>query len=224
MPSGKGPGPGKPQRDDSGMSVTDPLDDPVPARWWASAEHLTLWAAPDDDLRFAGTSGPFGRLVAVHDERSMLIEYLRTSRLALQMKCADLGPAQLAARSVPPSTMCLLGLVRHMADVERYWFRRVMAAQLVPSLYDVADRRGGAWDVPEASPEVVAEAWESWRSEVAFAEQYVAETGDLATVGRTRHGEPLELRVVLLHMINEYARHCGHADLLRERTDGRVGF
>lgn len=78
------------------------------------------------------------------------------------------------------------------------------------------------WDGAGADPAVVSRAWEAWREEVAFAEAYVARTEDLSTAG-TRHGTPLPLRDILVHMIEEYARHCGHADLLRECIDGRIG-
>lgn len=138
------------------------------------------------------------------------------------MKCVDLDAEQLARRSVPPSTMSLLGLVRHMAEVERGWFRRVMAGQEAPMLYCTAESREEDWDGARADPAVVDEAWHAWRDEVAFAEDYVARTEDLSTAG-TRHGKPLPLRDIVVHMIEEYARHCGHADLLRECIDGRIG-
>ena len=152
------------------------------------------------------------------DERTTLAEFLRVYRLTLQMKCADLDPVQLASRSVPPSTMSLLGLLRHMADVERYWFRQVMAGeQLLPS------DRDDVWNGAVADPVVVAEAWAAWREEVGAAERYLAEVEDLAAEGHRPGGETISLRAVLVHMIEEYARHCGHADLLRERIDGRTG-
>jgi hypothetical protein len=141
----------------------------------------------------------------------------------MEMKCADLDAAQLARRSVPPSTMSLLGLVRHMAEVERNWFRRAMAAEDAPSLYCSKTDRDGDWDGAVADPAVVDVAWAAWRDEVANAERFVSVTPDLATTGRTREGTAVQLRSVLVHMIEEYARHCGHADLLREAIDGRIG-
>jgi uncharacterized damage-inducible protein DinB len=173
-----------------------------------------MWVDPDDDPREAETSGT--------DERSILLDYLRRYRLTMQMKCADLNAEQLARRSVPPSTMSLLGMVRHMADVERNWFRRVMAGEQAPPLFYSAERPDGDWDDARADDTLVAGAFQAWRDEVAFAEDYVNRTADLGTVG-TRHGSPVPLRDVLVHMIEEYARHCGHADLLRECIDGRVG-
>src|SRR5206468_3611611 len=100
------------------------------------------------------------------DERSTLREYLRAYRLTLEMKCADLDAADLARRSVPPSTMSLLGLVRHLADVERHWFRNVMAGLDVPALY-WSDADGEAdWNGAVADERVVAQAWAAWRGEV----------------------------------------------------------
>ena len=157
------------------------------------------------------------------DERSVLVEYVRVHRLTMEMKCAGLDAEQLARRSVPPSTMSLLGLVRHMADVERNWFRRVMAGEDAPPLYWTDDEPDVDWNGAVADPEVVARAWADWRDEVGYAERYVNGSGDLGTRGTMRDGTTASLREVLVHMIEEYARHCGHADLLRERIDGRVG-
>jgi uncharacterized damage-inducible protein DinB len=117
--------------------------------------------------------------------------------------------------------MSLLGLVRHMADVERYWFRRVMGQADAPPRYDDFPDRD--WLGAVADPAVVADAWQAWREEVAFAEKFVGDCADLGIRGTMRDGSTVALREVLVHMIEEYARHCGHADLLRERIDGRVG-
>ncbi len=175
-----------------------------------------MWVDPESDPRQVGPEPV--------DEQTTLLEYLRAYRLTLEMKCADLDAEQLAARSVPPSTMSLLGLVRHMADVERHWFRRVMTGEEVPRRYEREDGGpGGAWSGAVADPSVVAEAWDAWREEVAIADRFLAGADDLGMLGRTPDGETVPLRSVLVHMIEEYARHCGHADLLRERIDGRVG-
>jgi uncharacterized damage-inducible protein DinB len=184
-------------------------------RWTQASVYDDMWVDPDDDPREAATSGT--------DERSILTDYLRRYRLTLEMKCADLDAEQLARRSVPPSTMSLLGLVRHMAEVERSWFRRVMAGQDAPKLYCTADSPDEDWHGARADDTLVTEAWRAWHDEVAFAEQYVTQTADLETLGTTRRGETVPLRDILVHMIEEYARHCGHADLLRECIDGRVG-
>lgn len=190
-------------------------DAALPARWTASAVHADMWVDPADDPRDTGAE--------LHGERATLLDYLRAYRLTLEMKCAGLDADQLARRSVPPSTMSLLGLIRHMAEVERYWFRRVMAGGDVPTLYRNDGGRDGDWNGAVADPETVEQAWRSWREEVAFAEQFAADTDNLATPGTKRDGSAIPLRDVLVHMIEEYARHCGHADLLRERIDGRVG-
>ncbi|QNN55050.1 DinB family protein [Nocardioides mesophilus] len=156
------------------------------------------------------------------DERATLVEFLRCQRLTLELKCADLDAEQLARRAVEPSTMSLLGLVRHMAEVERRWFRVRFAHLDSPPHYCSEDDPDGDFDGAVADPALVAEAWDTWRSEVAFAEKFVAEAPDLDVLGMTREG-PISLRELLVHMVEEYARHNGHADLLRERIDGRIG-
>ena len=119
--------------------------------------------------------------------------------------------------------MSLLGLIRHMADVERNWFRRVMAQADAPPLYWSGDVEDADWARAVADPAVVAGAWRAWREEVAFAEQLVAGSPDLTVRRPLRDGTTVALREVILHLVEEYARHLGHADLLRERIDGRVG-
>lgn len=190
-------------------------NDDVPTRWTASTVFTDMWVDPDDDPRDTGD-----RLV---DERSTLLEYLRAYRLTFEMKCAGLTPEQLAQQSVPPSSLSLLGLVRHLADVERSWFRRTMAGEAVPWLFRTDDDRDAAFNAAVGDVETVGEAWTAWRAEVAYAEAYVAETTDLSVTGQTSQSECVQLREVLVHLIEEYARHCGHADLLRERIDGRTG-
>jgi uncharacterized damage-inducible protein DinB len=191
--------------------MSAPKPESSPARWTKSTVYLDMWMDPDDDPRETGAQ--------LTDERSTLLEYLRVYRLTLEMKCADLDAEQMARRSVPPSTMSLLGLVRHMAEVERSWFRRHMVGQDVPKLYCSEEDRDGDWNGAVADRLVVEEAWRTWREQVDFSERFVADVSDLATPSRSG----VQLREVLVHMIEEYARHCGHADLLRERIDGRVG-
>jgi uncharacterized damage-inducible protein DinB len=190
--------------------------DTVPERWNAAGSGSNMWMDMALDPRYATGTEPEG-------ERATLLDYLRTYRLTMEMKCADLDAAQLASRSVPPSTMSLLGLIRHMADVERHWFRRVMAQADAPPLYWSEDVPDADWAGATADPAVVDDAWRAWRNEVAFAEKFVADSPDLGVKGIYNDGDSVELRSVLVHMIEEYARHCGHADLLRERIDGRVG-
>jgi uncharacterized damage-inducible protein DinB len=188
----------------------------VPERWNAAGAGSGMWMDMALDPRFE--AGP-----ELEGERATLLDYLRAYRLTMEMKCAGLDAAQLASRSVPPSTMSLLGLIRHMADVERNWFRRVMAQADAPPLYWSEDIADADWLGAVADPAVVDDAWRAWRDEVAFAEKFVADSPDLGLKGINRDGTSIVLREVLVHMIEEYARHCGHADLLRERIDGRVG-
>ena len=163
------------------------------------------------------------------DERTTLVEALRCQRLTLEMKCAGLDAEAMARRAVPPSTLSLLGLVRHLAEGERGTFRVMMAGQDVPRLYCSDADRDGDFDGAVADPDVVAQAWEAWRAEVAFATRFVDEAPSLditADDPLNQHGSgggPMSLREVLVGMIEEYARHMGHVDLLRERIDGRLG-
>ncbi|ANZ21521.1 Protein of unknown function (DUF664) [Streptomyces noursei ATCC 11455] len=160
-------------------------------------------------------SGP-----ATGDERSMLVAMLDAQRATLKLKCSGLGP-ELALRSVPPSSLSLLGLVRHLADVERRWFRAVLGGHDVELRFSSTDVPEGDFD--GAGPEAVEESWAVWHAEVAFAEACVAEAPHLDIEGQDPWRGTVSLRWVLIHMIEEYARHNGHADLIRERIDGAVG-
>jgi len=163
------------------------------------------------------------------DERTTLVELLRCVRVTLEMKCSGLDAEALARRSVEPSTMSLLGLVRHLAEMERGSFRKVMAGQDATRLFCSETDRDGDFDGAVPDPQVVAEAWDAWRAEVDFAERFVAESPSLDITGNDPEGAlgpgngRISLREVLVGMIHEYARHLGHADLLRERIDGRIG-
>lgn len=173
--------------------------------WW------DMFVSPDDDPRTDGEGWV--------EERETLLGSLRDRRLTLELKCAGLSPAQLAERSVPPSDLSLLGLVRHLAGVERDWFRIRLAGEDVPRLYRTEAGPNADFEGAVGDPAVAADAFARWKDEIAFAERFVAATPDLAYTGP----EGDVLRVVLVHLIEEYARHNGHADLLRERIDGRVG-
>lgn len=170
-----------------------------------------MWLSPEEDPR--DLEGGMAT-----DERSLLLGYLRNYRLTLQLKCADLDETQLALRSAPPSNLSLLGLVRHLAGVEQTWFRRRMAGEDVPRHYR-DEGPDGDFDGAHPDADLVVDAFHRWRSEIAFAEAYVRDAPSLDHVGASG----AVLREVLLHLVEEYARHCGHADLLRERIDGRVG-
>jgi hypothetical protein len=175
----------------------------------------------DDDPREGGPT--------LGDERTTLVEVLRCERLTLEMKCEGLDAEAMARRSVEPSTMSLLGVVRHLAEVERRTFREMMAGQDVRPLFCSDTDPDGDFDGAVPDPRVVAEAWAAWRAEVDFATRFVAEAPSLEVTGDdplNLHGSgggSMSLREVLIGMIHEYARHMGHVDLLRERIDGRIG-
>jgi Protein of unknown function (DUF664) len=175
----------------------------------------------DDDPREHGPN--------LGDERTTLAESLRCQRLTLELKCAGLDAEAMARRSVEPSTMSLLGLVRHLAEMERATFRVLMSGQDVPRLYCSPADRDGDFNGAVADPQVVAEAWQTWRAEVDFATRFVADAPSLDITADDPHnqhgsgGGAMSLRQVLVGTIEEYARHMGHVDLLRERIDGRLG-
>lgn len=176
--------------------------------------------SPDDPRENGPTTG---------DERTTLVEALRCERLTLEIKCEGLDADQMARRSVEPSTMSLLGMVRHLAEMERATFRVLMAGQDVPTLYRSDDDPDGDFDGAVPDPQVVAEAWDTWRTEVEFATRFVDEAPSLditADDAENKHGSGgglMSLRDALVGMLEEYARHMGHVDLLRERIDGRIG-
>jgi uncharacterized damage-inducible protein DinB len=173
------------------------------------------WLPMDEDPRF-DVPPPTG-------ERETLLQYLRHFRITFAMKCEGLDAEQLARRSVPPSTLSLLGLLRHLAKVEHHWFRRWIEGDLhLPRLYRTEDQPDLDFDGAAADDAVVAEAWATWRAEVAHAEEVIAgvESMDQLVGPEDERGE---VRDILVHLVEEYARHCGHADLLRECIDGRTG-
>jgi hypothetical protein len=162
-------------------------------------------------------------LAAATDERTTLVAFLRYQRDTLEVKCFGLDAADMARRSVEPSTLSLLGLVRHLADMERAWFQCVMAGQDAPARFSSAADPDGAFDGAAPDPAVVSEAWDAWRAETAFTDDFVAAASDLDVAGRDAYHDAVSLRWVLVHLVEEYARHNGHADLLRQRIDGAVG-
>ena len=183
-------------------------DDPAKTFAWSN-----MFVHPDDDPRSEG---------GFKGERAILVGYLRDQRLTLELKCSGLDATALARRSVPPSNLSLLGLIRHMAEVERNWFRRRLAGQHAPPIFYSDADPDGDFDGAVPEPDVVEYAWNIWRSEVAFSERFVTEAPDLDIVGHSSY-ERFSLREIMVHMIEEYARHNGHADFLRERIDGRIG-
>jgi uncharacterized damage-inducible protein DinB len=141
------------------------------------------------------------------------------------MKCGGLDAEQLARRSVPPSTLSLLGLVRHLAQVENHWFQRVLQGRTdQPRVFINDDDRDSDFNGAVADPTVVEAAFAAWKTEIAAADEWLQalEESDLGQEV-TLHGEGVSVRDILVHVIEEYARHVGHADLLRECIDGRTG-
>jgi uncharacterized damage-inducible protein DinB len=201
--------------------LTDPESDPDPdpdsVETAGAVRRADMFIDPDTD--------PRAEPPVQADERAMMVGFLRWQRDTLELKCAGLDAASLARRSVDSSTLSLLGLVRHMADVERGWFRRGMAGQDAPPHFYSAADPDGDFDGAVPDPAVVEEAWNLWRAEVAFADRFVAEAADLDVLGALPDAwrGAMSLRWVLVHMVEEYARHNGHADLLRERIDGAMG-
>lgn len=151
----------------------------------------------------------------------MLNNWLEWHRGTLAVKCAGLSEEQLRERSTPPSTMSLLGLVRHMAHVEQVWFRNVLNGEGAARLWGKDVNPDADFDeVDTASAE---EAFAVWQAEIEHARELSAGV-PLDAVGKSRrHGQDCSHRWILVHMIEEYARHNGHADLLRERVDGATG-
>ena len=158
-------------------------------------------------------------------ELATLRRWLADFRASVERKTADLGPEQLARRAIPPSALSLLGLVRHLAQMEHHWFRRVLQRHPEEAQLFVVD---GDWDSQFTgaigSPEAVAEAFDVWRSTAAHADAWLDHLPDEALDVVIDPGDRIAtIRDVLQQVLKEYARHLGHADLLREAVDGRTG-
>ncbi|MEU6343245.1 DUF664 domain-containing protein [Streptomyces sp. NPDC046977] len=180
-----------------------------PERWTQATVYPDMWADPDADPRNNEDSA--------EGESATLQDFLANYRLTLRMKCEGLDAEQLARRSVPPSTMSLLGLVRHLAEVERDWRNWVGDGEPLPKLYGARD---ADFDGAVADQAVVDAAYADLQREQAATDAALAAYPDLGSrVGKER----IAVRELMVHRIDEYARHCGHADLLRECVDGRVG-
>lgn len=171
---------------------------------------MTTWTAPEAQRVSEPQTG---------DERTMLQGWLDYHRQTLLLKCAGLTAEQLKLASAEPSTLTLLGLVRHMAEVERWWFRTKAAGAAPGDLYCTdASEDGDFDDVPTADAEA---DFATFHEEIRLADDAVAKL-PLEHEFTGRRG-PISLRWVYTHMIEEYARHNGHADLIRERIDGVTG-
>ncbi|MGW6710203.1 DinB family protein [Streptomyces sp. NPDC054956] len=157
------------------------------------------------------------------NERDMLDGWLDYHRSTLAWKCEGLPDEELRATPLLPSELSLLGLVRHMAEVERYWFREIMLGEELPELFCTDDDPDGDFHFGDKA--TWTEAEQVWQTEVELARQAAAGRSlDLTSQPEShRRGEVFSLRWVYTHMIEEYARHNGHADLLREHLDGSTG-
>jgi uncharacterized damage-inducible protein DinB len=175
-----------------------------------------MWTAPEDDPRSYGN--PVG-------EKATYREYLGNYRLTVELKCEGLDAEQLARRAVPPSTLSLLGLIRHLAQVENHWFQRVLQGRTdSPRLYKREDDPDWDFSGAQADPAVVEDAFATWKAEIGKADEWLnaLEEADLGRQVPFDDGT-VAVRDILVHVIEEYARHAGHADLLRECIDGRTG-
>lgn len=181
-----------------------------PERWTKATMYPDMWVDPADDPRNTDGTSPDGELATYKD-------YLHSYRHTILMKCDGLTAAQLATRSVPPSDLSLLGLLRHLAEVERDWRSWITAGNAEPYIYGGPD---ADFDDVVADQEMVDEALATLARQQATTDELMARFPDMAE----RLGESqIALRELHVHRIEEYARHAGHADLLRECIDGRVG-
>jgi uncharacterized damage-inducible protein DinB len=170
------------------------------------------WTAPDVVRVDEPLTGP---------ERAMLDGWLDWHRATFLQKCAGLTGEQLAIRSAPPSSLSLLGLIRHHTDVERSWIRRRVSGEAAPVLYERNGSRDSAFD--DLDPARAEAEYAALVAEQDICRQAAVGRDLEVSFTHERHGE-MSLRWVLIHLIEEYARHNGHADLLRERIDGATGF
>jgi Protein of unknown function (DUF664) len=176
----------------------------------------TAVVAEHDDTR---TDGPM-----TGDERAVLDHWLDLYRDTVLLKIAGLDPQQLSDRPVPPSSLSLLGVVRHLTEVEAYWLRVVLLDENdVPDYYCTAASPDGDFD--DARPETAAADVATYRAELETTRVNTAGWTNLDSLAHgQRRGKPVNLRWILTHLIEEYARHLGHMDLLREAIDGRTGY
>ena len=168
-------------------------------------------AAPTTPLPTAKAPG--------EDERSVLLGYLDYHRIVLARKAEGLSDDQARRAACPPSDLTLLGLVRHLTDIERIWFRHSLLDEPIPLRYSrTEDDEGDFRPPPDAT---IADALTTYWEEIEVSNHMLA----TAALDDVSHGDPdpgHSLRRILVHLIEEYARHCGHADLLRQAIDGTI--
>ncbi|SFD02919.1 DinB family protein [Streptomyces aidingensis] len=176
-----------------------------------AASYSPLWA---EDTRPG--------LPLVGDEREILTAFLDWHRRTFELKCAGVAAERLSERTVPPSRLTLHGLIRHLAGTERWWFRMQFAGEDLPHLYYSDDDPDQDFETLDGD---FNEALAVWRAECERSREIVAAAASLDETGtHAASGNPVALRRILVHAIAEYARHNGHADLLRERIDGATGM
>lgn len=177
---------------------------------------------PKENYAQAWASGDRADPPLVGTEGELLTAFLDWHRETFALKCANVPTERLSEKAVPPSGLSLHGLVRHLAGVERWWFRQQFAGEDVPILFYSDDDPDQ--DFEDLGGDVAA-AFAVWRTECDRSREIVAAAPSLDATGtRFRTREPVSLRRILIHMIAEYARHNGHTDLLRERIDGATGY
>ncbi len=164
-------------------------------------------------------------MIVAPGELATLRGYIVEYRTTFEQKTAGLDAEQLARRSVPPSSLSLLGLIRHLAQLEQVWFHVVIDGNPdAPRHYDADTDWEQQFSGAVADPAVVAEAFERWRAEAARTDARLDRMteADLDTEVTWRD-RTLTVRTVLFQVVDEYSHHAGHADLLREAVDGRTG-
>ncbi len=210
----------------TGNHAADPEDLDIVVRSGQSSEnersprrsHRAAGVRPDQRRHLAHlVRRPRPRIPRVAAEREALVGYLEYYRATVEMKCRGLTPEQTRIRTMPPSTMSLHGLVRHLAGVERWWFQQNFERRDVPLLFAGADGFE-----PPSDADFAADL-AAWRAECSVSREIVAAHHLDDTVRPLDWYEDVDLRWLVLRMITEYAQHCGHIDLLREGVDGKTG-
>ena len=167
-------------------------------------------------------SGERPELPQTGDERTLLTTYLDHHRATFELKCRGVDAVRLNDRTMPPSTLTLHGLLRHLTGVERWWFQINFAGDQVPLLYYTDDDPDQDFESLDGD---IDEAFAVWRRECDRSRAIVAAADSLDALGHAKRDDSgFSLRWLLVDMIAEYAQHNGHTDLLRERLDGKIGY
>ncbi|WAL67612.1 DinB family protein [Amycolatopsis cynarae] len=180
-----------------------------------------MTAIPEENHSPRWTGGERPDPPLTGDEREILTAYLDWHRRTFELKCLGVPPHRLSEKAIPPSGLSLHGLLRHLAGVERWWFRMQFAGEQVPHLYYSDEDPDQDFDDLDGD---VEEAFAVWRAECARSREIVAAASLDDTGTSFATGRPVSLRRIVVNTLAEYARHNGHADLLRERIDGATGM